>query len=447
LLVATRSYWLRGGHIEGGDLGQNAVAIGIPGARCQNTVPIEGSCFMSEMLQMLFVLDKAEVGGPQKSLLALLDNLDPERVQPSVCILVPGGRLESAFRKRARVLYADELASALLMPADRIMRSLPVLAAGGAAPLLAVLGSLFKHVALRANMNQERQRLWKRYSHRIPPLPARFDVAFGIGGMSSYYVVDCVDSRRRYHWVRSDARILNRDTTIDAEYYGRMDGALAVSNECALVFEDMYPSMRGRVIVVHNHIPVRFYNEQSFEMPLEYLHAGRPRILSVCRLDPLKGIELAIEACELLVKQGQSVSWFVLGDGGHRRQLERLVRKHGLGDHFAFLGYHQNTLDFIRECDVFVHPSLTEGKANAIDEAKFIGRPIVVTDYPTVKDQVTDGVNGLVCKTDSQSIAEAVRRLLSDECLAQSLAASARGTVDAPADITSVLSGISASES
>ena len=58
-----------------------------------------------------------------------------------------------------------------------------------------------------------------------------------------------------------------------------------------------------------------------------------------------------------------------------------------------------------------------EGKSIVLDETKALCRPIVVTDYPTAKDSITSGENGIICDMDGDGVADAVLHLVDSDGL------------------------------
>ena len=76
------------------------------------------------------------------------------------------------------------------------------------------------------------------------------------------------------------------------------------------------------------------------------------------------------------------------------------------------LGEKSEPYPYMGQCDIYVQPSLYEGKSIAIDEAKCLCRPIVVTNFSTVHDQITDGVNGLICRMDKKDMADKIELLI-----------------------------------
>jgi glycosyltransferase involved in cell wall biosynthesis len=71
-----------------------------------------------------------------------------------------------------------------------------------------------------------------------------------------------------------------------------------------------------------------------------------------------------------------------------------------------------------------------------------LGKPVVVTDAPGVRDYVTDGETGLVVPNEPRALADAVNRLLTDRSLAQRLGAAARADVLARFDLGTYVDGL-----
>jgi glycosyltransferase involved in cell wall biosynthesis len=58
-----------------------------------------------------------------------------------------------------------------------------------------------------------------------------------------------------------------------------------------------------------------------------------------------------------------------------------------------------------------VQPSRYEGKAVTVTEAQILGKPVLITNYPTARSQVTDGLDGLICEISPEAIAEGIEQL------------------------------------
>ena len=66
-------------------------------------------------------------------------------------------------------------------------------------------------------------------------------------------------------------------------------------------------------------------------------------------------------------------------------------------------------------CDIYAQPSSDEGKSVAIDEAKILCKPILVTNFSTVYDQIEDNVTGVIIEMNPIKISEALNKLICNE--------------------------------
>src|SRR5690625_6664075 len=94
-----------------------------------------------------------------------------------------------------------------------------------------------------------------------------------------------------------------------------------------------------------------------------------------------KGQDLAIKALAKLIDAGYTVRWYCVGEGGARKEYERMVDHHGLHDHFAFLGADANLSTYMKDCDIYVQPSRHEGYCITLAEVKVLKKPIITTDF------------------------------------------------------------------
>lgn len=374
------------------------------------------------MKKLLFVIHNTEIGGPQKSLLALLDNIDYSKFEAHVLVMQTQGILGKYFNTNVKFVKPSRMLTAMTLPSKNPLGSLFTFIKYGEIFLaLQTIFSMIKYVFTNVNMNQERQRLWKKFHNRVPRIDGYYDAAFGILGLATYCVVDLVDAKNKFHWIRSDVRILKLNEAIEAEYFAKVDGFLSVSRICSQIFSSVYPFSEGRITTFYNYIPEKFYNSIPFDMNIMPLEPGVTRLISVTRLVSLKGIEMIIDVCEELLKNQENIKWYILGDGKERTKYENEISRRGLSGKLVLLGFQLNTLAFIESADIFLHLSESEGKSNAVDEAIYVGKPIIVTNYPTIKEQITDGITGVICNFSKGEIVNKIHKVIHDADLKKKL--------------------------
>ncbi|MBJ7988197.1 glycosyltransferase, partial [Bacillus cereus] len=55
-----------------------------------------------------------------------------------------------------------------------------------------------------------------------------------------------------------------------------------------------------------------------------------------------------------------------------------------------------------------------EGKAVTVREAQILGKPVLITNFPTAKSQLEDGVDGCICPTGIDGIIGGIKKLIDD---------------------------------
>ena len=159
-------------------------------------------------------------------------------------------------------------------------------------------------------------------------------------------------------------------------------------------------------------------------------YPGKKLVVSIGRLVPYKGYTYLIQACRNL---GPEYQVLVVGDGPNKENLLAEVLAHGVQDRIKFIGYvEDNEMHaLLAACDVFVLSSVMKTEAFGIVqiEAMSLGKPVIATKIPEsgVSWVNADGVSGLnVPVRDATALAEAIRRICSDDSLHQVLAQGAR---------------------
>ena len=130
------------------------------------------------------------------------------------------------------------------------------------------------------------------------------------------------------------------------------------------------------------------------------------KLITVGRLDKVKGHQYCIEVVNKLVKKGVNVLLTIVGEGEERYNLEVLIKNYELENHVFLLGS-KTPLD-VREAlwnhDVYlllavpVEFNRRETQGLATLEAQACGLPVIVFDSGGIKYTVQDEITGFVCK-------------------------------------------------
>jgi glycosyltransferase involved in cell wall biosynthesis len=136
-------------------------------------------------------------------------------------------------------------------------------------------------------------------------------------------------------------------------------------------------------------------------------------LLAVCRLEPQKGVDVAVRALPDIRTRHPTAELVVLGEGPQRSELERLANELGVPVHL--LGRVPDVAAWLRRASLLVHPARWEGFGLALLEAMLAEKPIVATRVSSIPEIVADGETGmLVAPDDVAALAAAVSRVLDD---------------------------------
>ena len=140
---------------------------------------------------------------------------------------------------------------------------------------------------------------------------------------------------------------------------------------------------------------------------------GGVRLLSVGRLAPEKAVDQTIRAFAAL-ESDKVTCLTIIGDGPCRQELESLSRSLGQDSRITFTGAVAEVAPYLRQADIYVSSSVSEGMSNALLEAMSYGAVPVVSRASGVDDVVADGVSGLLFSSgDEVQLAQRLEEALS----------------------------------
>lgn len=366
------------------------------------------------MKKVLFAIHSLGFGGAERSLVNLLNELPEDQYQVDLLI----------FQRREG--FASQVpgwVNMLEIPPE-IHRLYGKLGSRWKYPLVRLAGTGISRLARKGKKAQKAFR-WKRfYRPYIKNLPGHYDVAVAyVGAEIMYYIRDCVSADRKLVWIHNDYRAAAYSKKDDAPYFVDMDEIASVSQQCVDVLKEEFPEHAHKMHNIENITSSAVIRSMAQAYTPEEYSGNKANILSVGRLWPQKGFDMAVDAAAILKQRGLDFCWYVVGAGSLESELRRQIRELSLEKEFVLLGQRSNPYPYIRNCDLLVQPSRYEGKSVVLDEAKILCKPIVATAYPTVADQIADGLEGRICKMSPEGIADGILEMLENDALRSSVEA------------------------
>ena len=191
---------------------------------------------------------------------------------------------------------------------------------------------------------------------------------------------------------------------------------VSVSDCCAQMLVAQMPGIADKIEVIPNMIDEELLLQKSSSIASLYTD-GVIHLITVGGLVPEKHIENAIYAARGLKESGILFQWHIVGNGVLWDNLMQMIEKKGMGEYVILEGAKENPYPYIKNANIYVHPSYVESQGITILEAMALHVPCVVTKSRGPCEFVQDGVNGLLVDQSPQALTNGVRRLLEDEQL------------------------------
>lgn len=183
-------------------------------------------------------------------------------------------------------------------------------------------------------------------------------------------------------------RILSKSDDVASAYlnknilkfvYNRADKIIVMSNYAMKEMRYIYGIKKEKLCKIPN--PVSIYNNVEIQSESEWKY-GEKVILCVGRCVDVKQHNVSIKAFKWLSEYDKSAEMIILGEGGNKGKIKKMINDSGLKNRIHYLGFQQNVYYYMKHSKIFLMNSKSEGFPNAMLEAMNAGLAIVTTDCP-----------------------------------------------------------------
>lgn len=353
------------------------------------------------MKKILFIQGGMGISGISKSLISMLHNIDYNKYEIDLMLASDKGELYSQIPQQVNVIKCPAVNLLASKPSDiRIFTKslnfifLPFIL------IRFVLSSIDKSLAA-----------WF-ISRFFPRNKKRYDLAVDWQGQQGlYFLVDFVNASKKASVFHSDYTKFPFYFFLDKKYYPFVDRIFSISETCVSSLKSFFPECHKKIFILENIVSEKSISSLA-RKPINYFTKSTPSLVTVGHISSDKGTDLALKAALLLLKRKINFKWYFLGNSTNTAHYDNLLHELKLENHVNFLGLVVNPYPYMAKATIVVHPSQFEGKSIALDEAKLLCKPVVVTNFSTVHDQFTHGVNANICEMTPESLADAIEDLL-----------------------------------
>ena len=155
------------------------------------------------------------------------------------------------------------------------------------------------------------------------------------------------------------------------------------------------------------------------------------RLISVCRLYPIKGLSVGIEAFAKVADDLPDLRWDIIGDGPLHDSLNDQIQALGLRSRVRLLGRQTNeaALRAVASSAAFVLPCIKapngdrDGIPTVLIEAMYLGTPVISTSISGIPELITHEQTGmLVAPGDVDSLASSIAQVITQMPVSETLA-------------------------
>ena len=344
-------------------------------------------CSEHTKIKVLFVIHDLSVGGAEKVLINLVNNMDYSKFDVSVLALFDEGVNKQFLNKNVTYRYA------------------------------------FKH-AIRGNSQYMKLLSPERlYSWLIPD---EYDIVISyLEGPSARIVGGSPKKKEKivswihctYHSEKEVAKSF-RSTKEAYACYGKSDNMVFVSEEVKQAFLQHCPIKCEMSVLYNTNETDKIVSKAAEIVEDENFSENKFYWCGVGKIVPNKGFDRMLRIQKRLIEEGYNIKLLILGTGWQEDELKKWCEENRISDAVNFLGYQTNPYKYVSKCDLFVCASHAEGFSTAATEALIVGTPVCTVEVSGMKEML--GKNnefGVIVKNDEEALYEGIKTLLDNPML------------------------------
>ncbi|WP_160137061.1 glycosyltransferase [Chryseobacterium sp. c4a] len=346
----------------------------------------------NKKIQVLFRHRSMEMGGVEKVILSMLNNLNPDKFDITVCLNLNQGELKDEFPKHVKKVYLTEGKESFSQ--NPLVHKLQL-----------IRRRLKLSKALKDHKISDRILGNKKFDIEIAPTYAAFSSVINSSNHAS----------KKIGWFHSEINIPGMKPLVPdiLKNFPQFDHMIYCSQKIKDIMHQSYPNLQYPAeSVVINAIPIEEIKKKAEEKIQDFPKG--PVFVSVGRLHTRKGYHKLIDAHKKLINEGFQHSIVIVGNGEEMKNLTEQVQANNVQDTFILLGNRMNPYPYIKNADYFILSSESEAWPLVVAEALILQTPIIATDTGDVGVMVRDKETGYLINYDTNEMYEAMKTFLTD---------------------------------
>ena len=364
------------------------------------------------MKNILFVIDNLDIGGVEKSLITLLNEINKSKYNIDVLPLYAYGEYKEKLDKnRINVLKIPNTK----YDSNLISRSFKSTVVEYLKKIKIKKIIQFIELYIRGMFSKNNRKLPLAELIRCSIIDSyaiidkKYDIAIAyIDRQYSYYVTEKVKADKKIMWIHSDYDALKINPEGYSKTYSKFDNIICVSRQAEKSFIKKFPDLSKKIIKINNILDmhgmdvaekVRFNNDSI-------------KLITVGRLSSEKGI---LNLIEMFYKLKQEINkktvLYIIGDGPEKNTIREKIKKYKIEDDVILLGKQRNPYKYIKGADLYVQPSMKEGYCLTVYEALYLKKYVISYNVADISEVVENSLNGYLCNTEEDFLNNLVQAI------------------------------------
>ncbi|MEC3877213.1 glycosyltransferase [Chryseobacterium salviniae] len=340
-------------------------------------------------IKVLFRHRSMEMGGVEKVLLGLLNNLNPEKFEMTVCLTLNQGELRDEIPEHIRKIYLTD-------GKEDFSKN----------PLLKKIQLVQRRLKLKKL--KDSPAIADRLINDV------FDVEIGMDYRDYDAVLNSTNKKsKKVGWSHSEINVPKFQPLVPGvlRSFPQFDHIVYCSHKIKDMMHRYYPDLSYPAeSVIINPIPIEEIKKKAKEELSDFPEG--PVFVSVGRLHSRKGYHKLIEAHKRLIDDGFHHSIIIIGDGDEMKNLTSQAAKYNVEKTFILKGNQMNPYPYIRKADYFILPSESEAWPLVVAEALILQKPIIATDVGDVSLMIKDRKTGYLISYETDEMYSAMKTFL-----------------------------------
>lgn len=334
------------------------------------------------MKKVLFLIHDLGSGGAEKVLVNLVNNMDYTKFDISVTVLFGGGVNEQFLNPEIhfKAIYPK------MIPGNSKLMKL----------------------------------LTPKQLHKVC-VKEKYDIEISyLEGPSARIISGCENKETKLvSWIHSNHFSLGqvsdpfRNSCEAIKCYQKFDKIVSVSQYMKINFMNWIPEIKEKSEVLYNVVESERIIEKALEDQSDISHDEYVNLIAVGTFKEVKGYDRLLRIIKKFKDEGLLVRLYLLGRGSLESDYKRYVKENNLQKEIIFLGYQTNPYKYVRNCDLFVCSSHSEGFSTAATEALIVGTPVCTVEVSGMRELLgSNNEYGVVTDNNEEALYIGIKELI-----------------------------------